>query len=173
MLARCPTARTTSSSYSSPPAGVCSRAAADASLTLAPAVHELAWDWHDWDRLAAGTVAGLSLAGAVPALASSGSQPRPIPGGFDETFTPVPKNPFVHVLPPAIGFEMATITDFHGVVVAGEVQGNAHGSDGSTYTFDCDIGNGTEDAGIYDDPPEKRQAAMRFAVNIATYAVTH
>src|SRR5437764_10902327 len=89
--------------------------------------------------LAAGTVAGLSLAGAVPALASSGSQPRPIPGGFDETFTPVPKNPFVHVLPPAIGFEMATITDFHGVVVAGEVQGNAHGSDGSTYTFDCDM----------------------------------
>lgn len=89
--------------------------------------------------LAAGTVAGLSLAGAVPALASSGSQPRPIPGGFDETFTPVPKNPFVHVLPPAIGFEMATITDFHGVVVAGEVQGNAQGSDGSTYTFDCDM----------------------------------
>jgi len=41
------------------------------------------------------------------------------------------------------------------------------------YTFDCDIGNGTEDAGIYDDPPEKRAAAMRFAVNLATYAVTH
>ncbi|MCI0458853.1 MAG: DUF1446 domain-containing protein [Gemmataceae bacterium] len=31
---------------------------ADASLTLAPAVHELGWSWHDWDRLAAGTVAG-------------------------------------------------------------------------------------------------------------------
>jgi hypothetical protein len=41
------------------------------------------------------------------------------------------------------------------------------------YTFDCDIGNGTEDAGIYDDSPEKRAAAMRFAVNVATYAVTH
>ena len=41
------------------------------------------------------------------------------------------------------------------------------------YTFDCDIGNGIEDAGIYDDPVEKRQAAMRFAVNVATYAVTH
>ena len=41
------------------------------------------------------------------------------------------------------------------------------------YTFDCDIGNGIEDAGIYDDPPEKRQAALRFAVNVATYAVTH
>jgi len=41
------------------------------------------------------------------------------------------------------------------------------------YTFDCDIGNGTEDAGLYDDPPEKRAAAMRFAINLASYAVTH
>ncbi len=31
---------------------------ADASLTLGPAVHEQGWSWHDWDRLAAGTVAG-------------------------------------------------------------------------------------------------------------------
>jgi hypothetical protein len=31
---------------------------ADASLTLAPAVHEFGWKWDDWDRLAAGTVAG-------------------------------------------------------------------------------------------------------------------
>lgn len=41
------------------------------------------------------------------------------------------------------------------------------------YTFDCDIGNGIEDAGIHDDPADKRQAAMRFAINVATYAVTH
>jgi hypothetical protein len=31
---------------------------ADASLTLAPAVHEFGWDWHDWDRLSGATVAG-------------------------------------------------------------------------------------------------------------------
>jgi hypothetical protein len=31
---------------------------ADASLTLAPAVHEFGWRWDEWDRLAAGTVAG-------------------------------------------------------------------------------------------------------------------
>jgi hypothetical protein len=31
---------------------------ADASLTLAPAVHEHGWAWDDWDRLAAGSVAG-------------------------------------------------------------------------------------------------------------------
>jgi uncharacterized protein DUF4159 len=41
------------------------------------------------------------------------------------------------------------------------------------YTFDTDIGNGIEDAGIHDDPPAKRDAAMRFAINIATYAVTN
>src|SRR5262249_48277157 len=31
---------------------------ADASLTVAPAVHEFGWDWQDWDRLSASTVAG-------------------------------------------------------------------------------------------------------------------
>ncbi len=31
---------------------------ADASLTLGPAVREFGWRWDDWDRLAAGTVAG-------------------------------------------------------------------------------------------------------------------
>jgi hypothetical protein len=31
---------------------------ADASLTVAPAVYELGWAWDEWDRLAAGTVAG-------------------------------------------------------------------------------------------------------------------
>jgi hypothetical protein len=31
---------------------------ADASLTLAPAVHEFGWAWDDWDRLSAGTIAG-------------------------------------------------------------------------------------------------------------------
>lgn len=41
------------------------------------------------------------------------------------------------------------------------------------YTYDCDIGNGIEDQGIHDDTPEKREAAMRFAINIATYAVTN
>jgi len=41
------------------------------------------------------------------------------------------------------------------------------------YTFDTDIGNGIEDAGIHDDPPAKRDAAMRFAMNIANYVVTN
>lgn len=41
------------------------------------------------------------------------------------------------------------------------------------YTYDADIGNGIEDEGVHDDPPEKREAAMRFAINIATFAVTN
>ena len=31
---------------------------ADASLTVAPAMHEFGWSWNDWDRLAAASVAG-------------------------------------------------------------------------------------------------------------------
>ncbi len=31
---------------------------ADASLTVGPCVHEFGWGWNDWNRLAAGTVAG-------------------------------------------------------------------------------------------------------------------
>ncbi len=31
---------------------------ADASLTLGPAVHEFGWDWQDWNRLAAASIAG-------------------------------------------------------------------------------------------------------------------
>ena len=30
----------------------------DPGLTLAPLVHEFKWDWEDWDRMAAGTIAG-------------------------------------------------------------------------------------------------------------------
>jgi hypothetical protein len=41
------------------------------------------------------------------------------------------------------------------------------------YTFDTDIGNGIEDAGVHDDPQAKRDAAMRFALNIASYVVSH
>jgi hypothetical protein len=89
--------------------------------------------------VAVGALSGVGLLEAGPAFAWWGAQPKPIPGGFDENFVPVPKDPFVHVLPPAVGFEMSTITDFRGVVAATEVQGKARGSDGSTYTFDADM----------------------------------
>jgi hypothetical protein len=89
----------------------------------------------------AGAAAGATL--GLPALAAAREpgtgEPRPIPGGFDETFTPVPSDPLIHVLPPAPGSELSTITDFNGIVAAAEIQGAAVGSDGSHYGFDVDM----------------------------------
>lgn len=77
---------------------------------------------------------------ATPAFARRpAAEPKPIPGGFDASFTPVPVNPLIHVLPPAVGFEMSTITDFNGVVGGAEIRGTAQGSDGSSYSFDTDM----------------------------------
>jgi hypothetical protein len=91
--------------------------------------------------LALGGLAALGLADPLTALAKGKQQgaPNPIPGGFDANFQPVPSDPVVHVLPPGIGFEMSTITDFNGVVGASEIRGTAHGSDGSVWDFDTDM----------------------------------
>ena len=84
-------------------------------------------------------LAGTELLRAAPAFGST-SAPKPIAGGFlIPSFAITPTNPDVHVLPPAIGFEMSTITDFRGRIAAGETQGTARGSDGSRYTFDTDM----------------------------------
>jgi len=40
------------------------------------------------------------------------------------------------------------------------------------YTHEADIGDGMEDAPVHKDPPEKREAAFRMAVNILYYALT-
>lgn len=41
------------------------------------------------------------------------------------------------------------------------------------YTYDTDIGDGLEDPDVHGDPPNKREAAIRTAVNIVLYAMTH
>lgn len=41
------------------------------------------------------------------------------------------------------------------------------------YTYETDIGDGLEDPEVHNDPPEKREAAMRFAVNLVHYVMTH
>ena len=41
------------------------------------------------------------------------------------------------------------------------------------FTYDCDLGDGLEDEEIHHDPPEKREAALRMALNIAHFALTH
>lgn len=41
------------------------------------------------------------------------------------------------------------------------------------YTYECDLGNGWEDAGTYpDDTPEKRQSALKMGANLIQYALT-
>ncbi len=40
------------------------------------------------------------------------------------------------------------------------------------YTYESDIGDGLEDPDVHDDPPGKREQAMRMAVNVLYYAVT-
>lgn len=41
------------------------------------------------------------------------------------------------------------------------------------YSFDTDLGDGLEDAEVHGDPPEQREAALRMALNLVHYALTH
>jgi hypothetical protein len=89
--------------------------------------------------VALGGLAGSRLLDPSSVFGSAAAAPRPVPGGFDLNFNLVPSDPFIHVLVPSVGFEMSTITDFNGVIAASETQGAAQGSDGSQYSFDCDM----------------------------------
>jgi hypothetical protein len=40
------------------------------------------------------------------------------------------------------------------------------------YTFESDIGDGLEDRSVHGDPPQRREQAVRMAVNILYYALT-
>ena len=40
------------------------------------------------------------------------------------------------------------------------------------YDSEADLGNGWEDPGTYNDPPELHEAALRMGVNLFVYAVT-
>ncbi len=40
------------------------------------------------------------------------------------------------------------------------------------YSYESDIGDGLEDPGVHDNPAEKRELAIRMAVNVLMYAIT-
>ncbi|MCK4306183.1 MAG: DUF4159 domain-containing protein, partial [Candidatus Eisenbacteria sp.] len=40
------------------------------------------------------------------------------------------------------------------------------------YTYESDIGDGLEDPDVHKDPPEKREEALRMAINVVLYALT-
>jgi hypothetical protein len=81
-------------------------------------------------------VVALVFAVLVTAAMARGKpgDPKPIPGGFS-----IPPAFFFHVMPPSLPFEMSTIGDLDGTIGAAEIQGTAHGSDGTVYTFDADM----------------------------------
>ena len=90
--------------------------------------------------LALGGATGLGLLDPSSVLGSAFAPPRPIPGGLSlTTGTFVPSGADLHFFSPGIGFEMSTITDFNGVVGGSETRGTARGSDGTSYSFDCDM----------------------------------
>jgi Domain of unknown function (DUF4159) len=41
------------------------------------------------------------------------------------------------------------------------------------YSFECDLGNGWEDQRIHNDPPERREQALRMGANIISYCFTN
>lgn len=41
------------------------------------------------------------------------------------------------------------------------------------YLYESDIGDGWDDPDVHGDPPEKREAALRFGTNIVHWALTH
>ncbi len=41
------------------------------------------------------------------------------------------------------------------------------------YTYNTDIGDGLEDSDVHRDPPEKREAAMKMAINVLIYVLTN
>jgi len=41
------------------------------------------------------------------------------------------------------------------------------------YLLESDIGDGWEDPQVHNDPPEKREAALKMGMNILVYAITH
>ena len=41
------------------------------------------------------------------------------------------------------------------------------------YTYECDLGDGWEDPDVHNDPPEKREDAIKMGINIVVYSLTH
>jgi len=41
------------------------------------------------------------------------------------------------------------------------------------YSYNTDIGDGLEDPEVHNDPPAKREAALRMGINVVVYALSH
>ena len=93
---------------------------------------------------AAGGAVAVGLLDPLAAFGRSAGSPTPIPGGIKFTAVPpfVTTEPDIHILPPGLvglPLDVSSITDFNGSVAAAEIQGTAHGTDGTAYSFDADM----------------------------------
>ena len=43
----------------------------------------------------------------------------------------------------------------------------------SFYNYECDLGDGWNDAAVHEDPPEKRDAALKMGTNVIVWALSH
>jgi hypothetical protein len=41
------------------------------------------------------------------------------------------------------------------------------------YSYNTDLGDGWEDAEVHEDPPDKRETALKMGTNIFVYALNH
>ncbi|MDE3001218.1 MAG: DUF4159 domain-containing protein [Gemmatimonadota bacterium] len=41
------------------------------------------------------------------------------------------------------------------------------------YNYECDLGDGWNDVAVHNDPPEKRDAALKMGTNVVVWALTH
>ncbi|MDE2886843.1 MAG: DUF4159 domain-containing protein [Gemmatimonadota bacterium] len=41
------------------------------------------------------------------------------------------------------------------------------------YNYECDLGDGWNDPAVHNDPPEKRDAALKMGTNVVVWALTH
>jgi hypothetical protein len=94
--------------------------------------------------LAAGGAAAFGLLDPLAAFGRAAGSPSPIPGGISfASGGPVTANPDIHVLAPGlipdVALDVSTITDFRGAIAGAEIDGGAHGGDGTPYLFDADM----------------------------------
>lgn len=85
----------------------------DAALILAPLVHEFGWSWQDWDRLAAGIVAGHIVECGAQATGGNLTDWRRVPSMLDVGYPIVEVEPggdFVVTKHPATGGMVTTET---------------------------------------------------------------
>lgn len=103
--------------------------------------------------------------------------------GMDESIRPALKKVFPEAQLVEIPNEHALYRSFYELTGIPKIHEHAGGAPKALgifhqgrlvcfYSYNTDIGDGLEDADVHNDPPEKREAAMKFAINLVMYVLT-